>query len=152
MANERNPGGDPTGLLQSLNATDETSLLRAENIGALVRKYISQTLDAVYRVSTGQISHGLSVASAQVNCGYYARILTGKVQDKYSIDGNWYPVGLAKHLRKELGVEGDDEKVISEAFAAITHHVFRILEEEDGDEAAIDELVRASIMLFSGIK
>lgn len=149
---ERNPGGDATGLLQSMG--DEHSLNRAENLGALIRKFIAQTLDAVHRSSAGQISRELGVATVQANCRYYARQLTGATDGKYTIDGAWFPKGVAAHLRTELDVEGDDEKVISEAFASIAHHVFEIAKMDDENEAktAIDGLVRASMLLLSGMK
>ena len=60
---KRNPGGDATGLLQPMD--DERSLHRAENLGALIRKFIAQTLDAVHRSSAGQISRELDVATVQ---------------------------------------------------------------------------------------
>lgn len=148
---KRNPGGDATGLLQSMG--DERSLHHAENLGGLIRKFIAQTLDAVHRASTGQISRELGVATVQANCRHYARQLTGSTDSKYTIDGAWFPKGLAAHLRTELDVEGDDEKVISEAFASIAHHVFEIVEmDETSSQKAVDDLVHASMILLSGMK
>lgn len=154
MANERNPGGDATGLLQSLKATGETSLLRPENLGAVVRKFIAGVLDAVERASREQISRELGIATVQASCGYFAGILTGRIASDYTVDGKWFPDGLAAHLRQELETDGDAEEVIGKAFSAIAQHVFQIVEIEGEDEGqkAIDELVRASIMLLSGIK
>lgn len=148
---EHNPGADATGLLQSMG--DESSLRRAENLGALIRKFIAQTLDAVHRASAGQISRELGVATVQANCRYYARQLTGATEGKFTIDGAWFPNGLAAHLRTELGVDGDAEEVISSAFASIAHHVFEIVEmDEESAQKAVDDLVRATVMLLSGIK
>lgn len=148
---ERNPGGDATGLLKSMD--DELSLNRAENLGALIRKFIAQTLEAVHHTSAGRISRELGVATVQANCSTYARQLTGSKDSKYTIDGGWFPKGVAAHLRTELDVEGDDEKVISEAFASIAHHVFEIaqMDNEKAAQKAIDELIRASVLLLSGI-
>lgn len=149
---ERNPGGDATGLLKSMD--DELSLNRAENLGALIRKFIAQTLDVVHRSSAGQISRELGVGTVQANCRYYARQLTGSTDGKYTIDGSWFPKGVAAHLRTELDEEGDDEKVISEAFATIAHHVFEIaqMDDEEAAQKAVDGLIRASLLLLSGIK
>lgn len=152
MANERNPGGDATGLLQSMG--DEKSLRRPENLGALVRRFVAGVLDAVSRASEGQITRELGVATVQSSCRYFAGLLTGRVAGDFTVDGAWYPTGLAAHLRTELDTEGDAEEVISSAFASIAHHVFEIAEMDDEDAAqkAVDDLVRASMLLLSGMK
>ena len=151
MTNERNPGGDASGLMMSLG--DETSLTRPENIGALIRRFISGVLDAVSRASDGQISRELGVATVQASCRYYAGILSGRISSKYNVDGAWFPVGLAGHLRKEIGASGSDEDVIAEAFGSIAHHVFAVTELSDEGDAqkGIDDLVRDSMMLLSGL-
>lgn len=151
MAIERNPGADATGLLQSMG--DESSLHRAENLGALVRRFIAGVLDAVARASDGQITRELGVATVQSSCRYFAGLLTGRIPGDYTVDGAWFPNGLAAHLRTELETDGDAEEVISSAFASISHHVFEIAEmDEASAQKAVDDLVRASILLLSGMK
>ena len=151
MAIERNPGSDATGLLQSMG--DESSLRRAENLGALVRRFIAGVLDAVARASDGQITRELGVATVQSSCRYFAGLLTGRIPGDYTVDGAWFPNGLAAHLRTELETDGDAEEVISSAFASIAHHVFEIAEmDEASAQKAVDDLVRASILLLSGMK
>lgn len=151
MAIERNPGADATGLLQSMG--DESSLRRAENLGALVRRFIAGVLDAVARASDGQITRELGVATVQSSCRYFAGLLTGRIPGDYTMDGAWFPNGLAAHLRTELETDGDAEEVISSAFASIAHHVFEIAEmDEASAQKAVDDLVRASILLLSGMK
>lgn len=151
MAIERNPGADATGLLQSMG--DESSLRRAENLGALVRRFIAGVLDAVARASDGQITRELGVATVQSSCRYFAGLLTGRIPGDYTVDGAWFPNGLAAHLRTELETDGDAEEVISSAFASIAHHVFEIAEmDEASAQKAVDDLVRASILLLSGMK
>lgn len=151
MAIERNPGADATGLLQSMG--DESSLHRAENLGALVRRFIAGVLDAVARASDGQITRELGVATVQSSCRYFAGLLTGRIPGDYTVDGAWFPNGLAAHLRTELETDGDAEEVISSAFASIAHHVFEIAEmDEASAQKAVDDLVRASILLLSGMK
>lgn len=152
MAIERNPGGDATGLLQSMG--DDGSLRRAENLGALVRKFIAGVLDAVSRASDGQITRELGVATVQSSCRYFAGLLTGRIPGDYTVDGAWFPNGLAAHLRTELDTDGDAEEVISSAFASIAHHVFEIAEMDDDAAAqeSVDGLVRASVLLLSGMK
>lgn len=149
---EHNPGANATGLLQSMG--DEKSLHRAQNLGALVRKFIAGVLDAVSRASDGQITRELGVATVQSSCRYFAGLLTGRIPGDYTVDGAWFPNGLAAHLHTELEADGDAEDVISSAFASIAHHVFEIAEMDDDAAAqeSIDGLVRASVLLLSGIK
>ena len=154
MASDHNPGADATGLIQSMRANTPDSLLRAENIGALIRKFIAGGLNALGNYAEGRISRGLSIATAQANCNYYAEILCGEIASSYTIDGTWFPKGLASFLRGELGVTGDDRAVIAEGWAQIILRVFEISEIVDEEEArkAVDDLVRTSVMRLSGIK
>ena len=154
MAIERNPGGDATGLLQSLRAQDGNSLLASANLGKMIRRFIAGALDAVARSTSGQMSRELGVATVQASCRYFARQMTGAVPGDYSLDGKWFSAGLAAHLRSALPATGSDEDVIAEAWASVANHVFEIvkLESEDEQKKAIDDLVRASLMLFSGMK
>lgn len=149
---KRNPGGDATGLLQSMD--DERSLNRAENLGAVVRKFVAIVLNAVSDASDGKISRELGIATVQASCDYYAGLLTGRISGDYSVDGAWFPNGLAAHLRTELDVDGDAEEVISSAFASIAHHLFEIvqMDDEEASQNAVDDLVRASMLLLSGVK
>ena len=62
---ERNPGGDATGLVQSMQANGPDSLLRAENVGAVVRTFLGEVFNSLERVGAGQISRDLGVATVQ---------------------------------------------------------------------------------------
>ena len=151
---DRNPGGDATGLMQSLRKQDDpASLLLAENLGQMIRKFIHGVITAVADANEGKIERELGVASVQADSRYYARQMTGAVAGDYKPDGDWYPKGCAAFLRQHLRAKGDDEEVLAEGWASVAHHVFAIVQmPEDQQQRAVDDLVKATIRLFGGFQ
>ncbi|HLF96263.1 MAG TPA: hypothetical protein VI457_03890 [Methylococcaceae bacterium] len=164
MNNEkRNPGGDATGLLQSLRSQDEKSLLLSGNIEVLVRKFLSEVFSAVEAGSKGYVSRERAISTIQNNCLYYARIFTGEtktvhfggVEVEYTTDSKWHPTGLAAFIRKEMGMPPDvaDDEAIADAWASLAKSALQIVESYGSDsERAVDALVAHGVRLFSGIK
>jgi len=158
MNNDRkNPGADPTGLLQSIAGQSPQSLLRPDVLGRFVRAFLGDLLRAVDDVNSGRVSKDLGVASTQASCGYYSGVLSGRVKlDGFETDAHWHPSGLASFLRKNLGnrvmVTKSDEDVISESLALLAHALFAILSlPEDQREPAVDRLVSYAIGQLGGV-
>lgn len=152
MANERNPGGDPTGLLQSLRAQDASSLLRHDVADRFVRDFVSKVFKAVADPVR------LGAASVEAECGFSARVLSGTaVAAGYSIDPAWHPAGLAAFLRSafpaQIRATESDEQAIASAFALMALAAYKILEEPAAEqEGHVDALVADGVAMLLGVR
>lgn len=153
MTDTRNPGGDPTGLLQSLRQHGEGSLLDYVIASKFARAFIGSVLKAVANVNAGRTSRDLGVAAVQADCRYYAGVLSGRLQlDGYSIDPSWHPAGLASHIREVTDIKLDGEDAIEEFLALVAHGVFDVLRKPEGEqEAGIDALVVKTSSVLVGV-
>lgn len=151
MTTRRNPGGDATGLMQSLQAQPENSLLRSDVAERFVRWFVFR----VFRAVGDQVR--LGSASVEADCGYAARILMGVIREsKYSTDPSWHPAGLAAFIRAEfsdrINPEWGDEEVLTNAMAMLALRCYKAIEApEDEQEAMVDALVADGVSMLLGV-
>lgn len=153
----RNPGGDGTGLMQSLRSQGENSLLKADVIGRLVRRLIKDVMNTITDSNAGRISVALGRATVEARCGYYAGVLSGRIKlEGFDTDPSWHPTGLADFIRSQphehITVTQSDEHVITEALALIVLASYRVLEMPESEQnAGIDQVVSYGVGLLGGI-
>ena len=155
---ERNPGGDPTGLIRSLEAQGPNSLLRAPVLGKLIRRFVGGQLRMLGAFKEGRVTRSFSISSGKADCGYYAAILAGTTPlAGYEVDPQWPASSLAAFLRQQLGDEvnadGDDVAVIADALENVLMAVYKVVKLPEAEqEAAIDKVIKCAVGLFGGVK
>lgn len=158
MSEARNPGGDATGLIQSLrqNKSAGPSLVDALVVESLVRGFLGRVFGRISAFAEGKVTRGLASSADQADCLYMAGHFSGRIGD-YSVQPGWNPSGLAQSLRVALAGEIDpsesDESVISQLFALAVHRVYQVVSlPEDEQEPAVDALLRLTVMLLLGVR